>query len=99
MEKWRVESGEWKVFFVLTGFRDFVLTKGCVMGDGLQGFEVLGRVVFDVLDEFLGFDDLDVVSEADDETGDATEVGDGGVEEPMLIVVEVDMFFGQWVFF
>ena len=67
--------------------------------NGLQGFEVLGRVVFDVLDEFLGFDDLDVVGEADDETGDAAEVGDGGVEEPMLIVVEVDMFFGQWVFF
>ena len=47
----------------------------------------------------MGFDDLDVVGEADDETGDAAEVGDGGVEEPMLIVVEVDMFFGQWVFF
>lgn len=27
--------------------------------NGLQGFEVLGRVVFDVLDELLGFDDLD----------------------------------------
>ena len=69
------------------------------MGDGLQGFEVLGRVVFDVLDEFLGFDDLDVVGEADDETRYAAEVGDWGVEEPMLIIVEVDMLFGQWVFF
>ena len=47
----------------------------------------------------MGIDDLDVVGEADDETRDAAEVGDGGVEEPMLIVVEVDMFFGQWVFF
>lgn len=67
--------------------------------NGLQGFEVLGRVVFDVLDEFLGFDDLDVVGEADDETRDAAEVGDWGVEEPMLIVVDEDMAFGQGVFF
>ena len=52
-----------------------------------------------VLDEFLGFDDLDVVGEADDETGDATKVGDWRVEGPMLIVVEVDMLFGQGVFF
>ena len=67
--------------------------------NGLQGFEVFGSVVFDVLDEFLGFDDLDVVGEADDEAGDAAKVGDWGVEEPMLIIVEVDMLFGQWVFF
>ena len=60
---------------------------------------MFGSVVFDVLDEFLGFDDLDVVGEADDETRDAAKVGDWGVEEPMLIVVEVDMLFGQWVFF
>ena len=66
--------------------------------NGLQGFEVLGRVVFDVLDEFLGFDDLDVVGEADDETRDAAEVGDGGVEKPMIIVVDEDMAFGQGVF-
>ena len=51
-----------------------------------------------MLDEFLGFDDLDVVGEADDETRDAAEVGDWGVEEPMLIIVEVDMLFGQGVF-
>ena len=67
--------------------------------NGLQGFEVFGSVVFDVLDEFLGFDDLDVVHEADDETRHAAEVGDWGVEKPMLIVVEVDMLFGQGVFF
>ena len=67
--------------------------------NGLQGFEVLGRVVFDVLDEFLGFDDLDVVGEADDETGDAAKVGDWGVEKPMIIVVDEDMAFGQGVFF
>ena len=66
--------------------------------NGLQGFEVFGSVVIDVLDEFGGFDDLDVVGEADDETGDAAEVGDGGVEEPMLIVVDVDVLFGQGVF-
>ena len=47
----------------------------------------------------MGFDDLDVVGEADDETGDAAKVGDWGVEKPMLIVVEVDMLFGQGVFF
>ena len=60
---------------------------------------MFGSVVFDVLDEFLGFDDLDVVHEADDETGDAAEVGDGGVEEPMLIVIDEDVAFGQGVFF
>ena len=60
---------------------------------------MFGSVVFDVLDEFLGFDDLDVVGEADDETRDAAKVGDWRVEEPMLIVVEVDMLFGQGVFF
>ena len=57
--------------------------------------DVVGNVGF----EFLGFDDLDVVGEADDETGDATKVGDWRVEEPMLIVVNVDVLFGQWVFF
>ena len=67
--------------------------------NGLQGFEVFGSVVFDVLDEFLGFDDLDVVHEADDETGDAAKVGDWGVEKPMIIVVDEDMAFGQGVFF
>ncbi len=67
--------------------------------NGLQGFEVFGSVVIDVLDEFGGFDYLDVVGEADDETRDAAEVGDWGVEEPMLIVVDVDVLFGQWVFF
>ena len=66
--------------------------------NGLQGFEVFGRVVLDVLDEFLGFDYLDVVGEADDETRHAAEVGDWGVEEPMLIVVDVDVLFGQGVF-
>ena len=66
--------------------------------NGLQGFEVLGSVVFDVLDEFLGFDDLDVVGEADDEAGDAAKVGDWRVEKPMIIVVEEDVAFGQGVF-
>ena len=47
----------------------------------------------------MGIDDLDVVGEADDEAGDAAEVGDWGVEEPMIIVVDEDMAFGQWVFF
>ena len=60
---------------------------------------MFGSVVFDVLDEFLGFDDLDVVHEADDETGDAAKVGDWGVEKPMIIVVDEDMAFGQGVFF
>ena len=67
--------------------------------NGLQGFEVFGSVVFDVLDEFLGFDDLDVVGEADDETRHAAEVGDWGVEKPMIIVVDEDMALGQGVFF
>ena len=47
----------------------------------------------------MGFDDLDVVGEANDETGDAAKVGDGGVEKPMIIVVDEDMAFGQGVFF
>ena len=66
--------------------------------NGLQGFEVFGSVVIDVLDEFGGFDDLDVVGEADDETRDAAEVGDWRVEKPMIIVVEEDVAFGQGVF-
>ena len=46
----------------------------------------------------MGIDDLDVVGEANDETGDAAKVGDGGVEKPMIIVVDVDVLFGQGVF-
>ena len=60
---------------------------------------MFGSVVFDVLDEFGGFDYLDVVGEADDEAGDAAKVGDWGVEKPMIIVVDEDMAFGQGVFF
>ena len=48
---------------------------------------MIGDVVGNVGFEFFGFDDLDVVGEADDETRHAAEVGDWGVEEPMLIIV------------
>ena len=61
--------------------------------------KMVGDVVGNVGFEFLGFDDLDVVHEADDETGDAAEVGNWGVEKPMIIVVDEDMAFGQGVFF
>ena len=48
-----------------------------------DGEDVLVGEVFDVLDEFGGVDDFDVVGEADDEAANAVEVGDEGVKHPM----------------
>ena len=70
----------------------FIVCLPCYWG------KMVGDVVGNVGFEFLGFDDLDVVGEADDETGDAAKVGDWGVEKPMIIVVDEDLAFGQGIF-
>lgn len=63
----------------------------------LEGDEVFGCEVLDVFDEFGGVDDFDVIGEADDETANATIVGDEGVEEPMCSVDLKDFVFGKRV--
>lgn len=63
----------------------------------LEWDEVFGCEVLDVFDEFGGVDDFDVIGEADDETANATIVGDKGVEEPMCSVDLKDLIFGKWV--
>ena len=63
----------------------------------LEGDEVFGCEVLDVFDEFGGVDDFDVIGEADDETANATIVGDKGIEEPMRSVDLKDLILGKWV--
>ena len=53
--------------------------------------------VFDVLDEFGGVDDFDVVGEADDEAANATIVGDEGVKNPMGAIRLKDIILGHGV--
>ena len=63
----------------------------------LEGDEVFGCEVLDVFDEFGGVDDFDVIGKADDETANATIVGDEGIEEPMRSVDLKDFVFGKRV--
>lgn len=63
----------------------------------LEGDEVFGCEVLDVFDEFGGVDDFDVIRKADDETANATIVGNKGVEEPMRSVDLKDLILGKWV--
>lgn len=58
---------------------------------------MFGCEVLDVFDEFGSVDDFDVIGKADDETANATIVGDEGVKEPMRSIDFKDLILGKWV--